>query len=289
VIEVKTTDTYRINLDTVANYRRALGANGELSLDHSSILIVLGRQDTGDLEAQIRGSRHAWDVRLVSTDSLTRLLSLKEKLNDPKTLAQIGQILKPNEYTRIDQLVNLVFTTAKDVELDDEGEHVVDDSDEPEPPSEPLSGKKFTPVSFHQECIDVIQEWLGITLIKQSKSAYKASERSLGVNVAVSKLHRTAGTRRYWFAFHPHQQAFLNHFEEAYVGFGCGSPENLFLIPFETFLQYRDTFNTTDTEEKMYWHVVIYERNGTFDLYLPSQSERVSLESYRVQSAAEQS
>jgi hypothetical protein len=48
--------------------------SGQLKEDQSSILIVVGREDTGDLEAQIRGSRHAWDVRLISVDALLRLM-----------------------------------------------------------------------------------------------------------------------------------------------------------------------------------------------------------------------
>jgi hypothetical protein len=72
VVEIKTTDTYRIDLETIANYRRRLVAEGRADESRSSILIVVGRQDTGDLEAQIRGSRHAWDVRLISVEALRR-------------------------------------------------------------------------------------------------------------------------------------------------------------------------------------------------------------------------
>jgi len=89
IIEVKTTDAYRINLDIIANYRERLVEQGKVDKSRSSILIIVGRQDTGDLEAQIRGSRHAWDIRLLSSDSLLNLLSLKETLNDSKTIQQI--------------------------------------------------------------------------------------------------------------------------------------------------------------------------------------------------------
>jgi len=117
VLEVKTTDAYRINLDVIAEYRRKLIEQQRISKDNSSILIVVGRQDTGDLEAQIRGSRHAWDIRLLSTDSLIKLLSLKETLNDTKTIQQINELLKPREYTRIDKLIELIFLTSKDLQL----------------------------------------------------------------------------------------------------------------------------------------------------------------------------
>ena len=64
IVEVKTTDAYRINLDTVAAYRETLILDSRTD-KQSSILIVVGRYDTGDIEAQVRGSRHAWDIRLI--------------------------------------------------------------------------------------------------------------------------------------------------------------------------------------------------------------------------------
>jgi hypothetical protein len=71
IVEVKTTDAYRISLDTIAGYRQAHISNRSIN-ERSSILIVVGRQDTGELEAQVRGSRHAWDVRLISAEALVK-------------------------------------------------------------------------------------------------------------------------------------------------------------------------------------------------------------------------
>ena len=65
-------------MQKIASYRRELIASAQLDEERSSILIVVGRQDTGDLEAHVRGSRHAWDVRLISVDALLRLMFLKE-------------------------------------------------------------------------------------------------------------------------------------------------------------------------------------------------------------------
>jgi hypothetical protein len=78
VVEVKTTDAFRISLNTIAEYREKLFKSGHLS-EPSSILMVVGRQDTGDLEAQVRGSRHAWDIRLISADALMRLVFPKAR------------------------------------------------------------------------------------------------------------------------------------------------------------------------------------------------------------------
>jgi hypothetical protein len=70
VVEVKTTDAYRIDLNVVAQYRKELFREGKATEESSSILVVVGRKDTGDLEAQIRGSPYAWDMRLISVDGL---------------------------------------------------------------------------------------------------------------------------------------------------------------------------------------------------------------------------
>ena len=81
VIEVKTTDAYRIPLDRIADYRDKLVSADKIGKS-SSILIIVGRDDTGELEAQVRGSRHAWDIRLLSTEALTKLVQLKENAQD---------------------------------------------------------------------------------------------------------------------------------------------------------------------------------------------------------------
>ena len=108
VIEVKTTDTYRVDLDTIIGYRTALVQSDGISEDRSSVLIVVGRQDTGDLEAQIRGSRHAWDVRLISSEALLKLLAVKEDVDDPHVRRRIHAILIPREFTRLDEIVDVL-------------------------------------------------------------------------------------------------------------------------------------------------------------------------------------
>src|SRR5207245_4838111 len=51
ILEVKTTDTYTINLDTLATYRKKLADEKEIELEKSSILMVVGRSETDSLEA----------------------------------------------------------------------------------------------------------------------------------------------------------------------------------------------------------------------------------------------
>ena len=115
VLEVKTTDTYRVSLDSVAGYKDSLIKRERID-QHSSVLIVVGRTDTGELEAQVRGSRHAWHMRIISIDSLIKLVRVKENADNQETIGKIKTLLTPIEYTRIDGLIDVMFTDTKDLE-----------------------------------------------------------------------------------------------------------------------------------------------------------------------------
>jgi hypothetical protein len=131
IIEVKTTDVYNFSLDTLAQYRDRLAGDGRIE-ENASILIVVGREDTGALEAQIRGSRHAWDIRLISVERLLKLLQVSEKSEDPSTLRQIRQLLRPFEYTKIDRIIDVLFEAAADVETQQQIEQAKPDDAQPE-------------------------------------------------------------------------------------------------------------------------------------------------------------
>lgn len=270
VVEVKTTDAYRINLDVIAEYRNKLIEKNRISKFQSSILIVVGRQDTGDLEAQIRGSHHAWDIRLISTDSLLKLLTLKETFNDIKTIQQINELLKPREYTRIDKLIELIFETSKDLQIDDLD---VEDNGEITETKRKRRKKgideKTIPVSFYEECIIRIAKYLGVNLVKQSRISFTNKEHTLGLTCAISKSYFQGQNEKYWFAFHPHQKEFLQEFETSYVSFGCGTPDKTFIFKYKEFIPLVENMWTTKGEERMYWHVVIYEKDGKYLLAQP--------------------
>ncbi|MEZ4817577.1 MAG: hypothetical protein R2776_06365 [Flavobacteriaceae bacterium] len=269
ILEVKTTDAYRINLDTVSNYRENLIEEKRVKKSESSILIVVGRQDTGDLEAQIRGSRHAWDIRLISTDSLIKLLNLRENLSDTKTLQQINEVLKPLEYTRIDKLIDLIFLTSKDVKLEEEPEEEIQTVVKTKSSKEHIDEKKFKPVNFYLACVENISKILDLNFVKHSKISFATKDKSTGLICAISKEHIQGKNQKYWFAFHPHQNDFLQGFDNSYVGYGCGNANQVFLIPFKIFKTLVPNMWTTEKEDRMYWHVVIHKRDNKFLLQQP--------------------
>jgi hypothetical protein len=285
VVEVKTTDAYRIDLNSIAGYRRALINENELTEDRSSMLVVVGRQDTGDLEAQIRGSRHAWDIRLISIDALLRLMTLKEEVEDPKIINQICAILIPREFTRVDSIIDIVFSAAEDVRK----EEVFEDDDE-EDDNETL-GKvkkpKFTPVSFHDACVSRIQTYLGQPLIKHTRASFSSSDGSIALICAVSRAHTKRGQPSYWFAFHPHQKAHVESAERGLIALGCGSADTVLVIPFTDFSAWVDGMNMTHKEDRYYWHVSVFREGKKLVLHRRKGQERIDLSKYLLTSAGE--
>ena len=279
IIEVKTTDAYRINLDTIAEYRKKLIENNTITQEKSSLLIVVGRQDTGDLEAQIRGSKHAWDIRLLSSDSLVKLLSLKEALNDIKTIQQINEILKPNEYTKIDKLIDLIFLTSQDIQLNNE-----QDNDFVEENDVQKDSIKIEPVNFNEKCIAKIQKHFNINFIKESRASFKDKNNEIGVISIISKKYGKDNNERCWFGFHPYQKEYLQAFDKAYVGFGCGSEESIILIPFIKLEPLLKNMNITQKEDRMYWHVVIFTNNDKYYIYQPNlkNNTRIDVSEYKI-------
>jgi hypothetical protein len=251
VVEVKTTDAYRIDLQKIANYRRELITSSQLAEDQSSILLVVGRQDTGDLEAQIRGSRHAWDVRLISVYAVLRLMFLKEKVDDPATIRKICNILKPREFTRLDEIVDLVFSTAEETA---EPETTIDQ----EGPGEPEQVERAVRVAFHGECIAKVERNFGKQLVRQTRSNYATPGRDFAVVCAVSKTYETSGHLGYWFAFHTYQKSFLEEVAEGYLVLGCGSAERVLVVPAKDLFSWLPQVSTTEREDRMYWHLRIH-------------------------------
>lgn len=258
VAEVKTTDAYRLPIETVATYRKRLIKAGRIAEDQSSILIIVGREDTGELEAQIRGSRYAWDVRLISIDAFVRLMKIRQDLDSPSVEERIRAVLIPREYTRVDEIIDLVFSTTEDILEETPDELGADDEVEPAP-AEKESKEREKPVSFNLACVERIGKSLNVELTKQSRVIFGDLDSGLMITCAVSKEYRNAGGLGYWFAFHEHQLQKLSEAPSAYACFGCGSPDQIAILPLAFINSQLEGMNQTTREDgRLYWHVQIH-------------------------------
>ena len=284
VIEVKTTDTYRINLDTVANYRECLIDNSTISA-FSSILLVVGREDTGDLEAQIRGSKHAWHTRVISVESLTDLVRIKESADEDITITKIRSLLTPFEYTRLDNIIDIMFTATKDVESSLESE--VQDK-EPDVSAADLQ----IPVQQHapsqtmdllrKRIISSLSERDGISLIAHKRAQFWTPDRNVRAACAISK--RYEGGRNYWYAYHPHWDEFLAAANIGYFVLGCLDKEVAYVLPHADISRHLSNLNTTTSPDgKTYWHVHLEDNQEVgMSLILRGTGRRQSISEFEM-------
>jgi hypothetical protein len=214
VLEVKTTDTYRISLDTIAEYRSKLIKSQQIT-ERSSMLMVVGRNDTGDLEAQVRGSRHAWDIRLISADAILKLVQLRESTESLETDLKIRSILAPMEYTRLDNIIDIMFVAAADVEATTAAS-VVEPTEVEQTSGEHVQEKKgvwhFTDKTLlDQKRAQIILSFgkqSGITFIRKRGSYFWNAEHDKRMICTISKRYE-GKNYPYWFGYHSDWHIFL--------------------------------------------------------------------------------
>jgi hypothetical protein len=275
IVEVKTTDTYRVSLDTIAAYRRKLQQANKIGTD-ASVLLVVGRDDTGELEAQVRGSRHAWDMRLISADALLSLVKLKESTEGGDTGRKIRSILAPVEYTRLDGLVDVMFTTAKDVETTVDSEKAISLTAEGHDTADSESaGAQFTDPELldatRLRILDALAKREGRAFLKRSRALAWDASHAIRAVCTVSKRYTRRGSTPYWYAYHPAWDAFLDEGEKGWLVLGCVDLDLAFALPLSVVRAQLDKLNTTERADgDHYWHVKILEpQPGVYSLQLP--------------------
>lgn len=245
-------------------------------------MLVVGRDDTGELEAQVRGSRHAWDVRLISVDALVSLVKLKETTEATATGAKIRGVFAPMEYTKLDGLIDVIFSAAKDIETGGGINAPV----EPGQEGEETSGWEFT----DSKALDAKREAIvlalsardGKRLVKKSRAVYWDAEHTYRAVCTISKRYEKKGHAPYWYAYHPGWDAFLGEAENGYFVLGCMDLDQAFALPVATLREQLSYMNiTVKPDGTTYWHIKIIEPStGKFALQLPKTGKSISLERF---------
>jgi hypothetical protein len=284
VVEVKTTDAYTIKLDTVARYRDRLVEEGRVEKD-SPILLVIGRNDTSSLEAQVRGSKHAWSMRIVGIDALIKLMDVNLSTSSSAVTEKIHTILRPMEYTRIDEIVDIVFTTVEDKEssVREElgGDDIPDQADE-----QPSIEQDRTPKEVIAECKKMAVELLAqkeqLPIIRKRHSMYSSSNDEVRAVIAVSKRYERDGG--YWYAFHDSpQRVYLRDAKKSYFVLGMVDKNFVHAIPLETLdLIWDDLGETVRANGSVYKHIVVSNDGGLFSLRLKGANRSISIDEYRL-------
>jgi hypothetical protein len=286
VVEVKTTDAYNVRLEKVAEYRTRLSQDGSIT-NQSSVLFVVGRKDTGALEAQIRGSRYAWDMRVIGIESLVKLMLVREKSSAAATVRQIRELLEPFEYTRLDRIVDVIFDTATDVELTTEAETLED----VEPDSEAEDGQERRQShtdpqqleTMRARIVDALAKHLKRSLIRRRKTMCETDEGDVRALIATSKRYGRA-YQPYWYAFHQAWRDALSAAKNGFLVLGCMDRDEAYAIPLNVVEAFLPKLNSTARRGRPpYWHIVLVDTDGGgLALYSSKEGEQLDLSQFRV-------
>jgi hypothetical protein len=286
VVETKTTTAYSISIETVIGYRDKLITGKRIPAD-STCLYIVGREDTSGLEEQVRGSRHAWDVRIIGVEALLRLVDIKEESSSEAITQRIHQLLRPLEFTRLDSIVNLVFETVEDRAGDDIENPDDFLNEDPFSPHGASNGSKRS-ISSDRKLLQVARDTVvanfseikHLTLTKESKILYRDPEKHVGISVAISKNY--GGKRPYWFAFKAPQRLFLSRQNEAYALFGFQDRFDYISLPFTAMEKLCGQMLSSPGEgNPTHWHVYVSFTNEIPRLILKG-GDKVDLSPYLV-------
>lgn len=211
----------------------------------------------------------------LSVDSLVKLMRIRQSLSDQRTVQQIQEILKPLEHTRVDRLVDIIFSTSEDVQSDE----LIETADSPDAQAPQRASK---PVSYHDQCLEKISKHLKAPLVRQGRCTYGTADGKTRVICIVSKEYKRGNVIRYWYAFRPSHKEFLEEAKTGYVALGCGSPEMVAVIPFEAFAKQLSTMRKTESEGRSYWHVEIFKKGKNLLLNTPTDGKGVDVALYLV-------
>jgi hypothetical protein len=184
VVEVKTSSIYEMKIDRISNYRERLKESGEVS-ENTSMLIAVGNLDTAAWESQIRGSRFAWDVRIVGVSALTHLARLGD--DDPLLLEKVRAMLVPREYTRLDSLVDLVLATSALSESGDPDEAL--DSGSEESNLADAEGDRSIFSERRRALVEFVETREKVSLTEKRGIVFWDSARSASLLCSISKRH----------------------------------------------------------------------------------------------------
>ena len=286
LVEVKTSTTYTIPLEKIVGYVDKLTNEKKVISEKTSVLIVVGRGSTAALEQQIRGSRYAWDVRVISADSLLSLVDIKESLDTPDTEEKILAVLRPHEYTRVDDIIDLVFSVSEDIKNDEES---ILSSRIPQPEAgssvsdniNTNTGTKQShnqPVQFYDACIKKIEQAKKWNFIRKSRSVWQTPEGNTIVVLLNSREYDTDTRPNYWFALRPHQWEKLKSKKDSFLALGCGSSDRILLLPKAYIENVLPKLGKTERNSDMWWHIVVRKESNKLllDPNRPNKSEDIT-------------
>jgi hypothetical protein len=159
-------------------------------------------------------------MRLISVEGLIKLVQIKEKSEDPSTLRQIRQLLQPFEYTKLDRIIDVIFTTAVDLESQQATEEALPTGEEARDEYRQVRTDPELLNAKRQQAVDAFAASKAQELVQRSRTLFWSPDKEQRVCCAVSKRYESE-YQPYWYAFHPKWDEFLVEGGEGYFILSC--------------------------------------------------------------------
>ena len=264
VVESKLNAAFAMDLDQVARYRlHLIASHPVLTDDLVSVLLVAGHGNMGNLAMQIRGSRHAWDMRIISVDALLKIAEIKERVEAP-TFRRFHEILVPKEFIRLDEVAELFLSTASEAS-DEEDEAAQMEEAAADDVLELKTEDNVKKPPFRVATVNQVQAALqaqgaiSSELIPRSRTMLSTPDGACGVVCLTSKIYHRGGHRLFWFTLRDYQKKFLESLSRAWVALGCGTEKVVVLFPWEDLSSRLDSLLQNCRGGVQQWHLHIHE------------------------------
>jgi len=206
-------------------------------------------------ELQVRGSKHAWTVRMISADALAKLVALKEN-SELDSVGKIHELLIPFEYTKLDKIIEIAFTVAEDATAALKEEQA---GESETLPSETEAAKQHhtSPEAISLLRSNIVRSLSSAypPLVKKSRALYWSADKTLRVAVTISKQYGDGG---YWYAYHSDWDSFLGEASQGLYVLGCIGRDEAYMLPYQWIHSRIGYLNVTEREDNAHFHILLY-------------------------------
>jgi hypothetical protein len=172
------------------------------------------------------------------------------------------------EYTRLDEIVELLFAAKQDLETPDTI------APPPEERKTPVAVKVASDEleTMREAVVRRVEAKIGATFVRRGKALRASSDGKIRIVCLASQRYEgPAGSGNYWYGFTLAQHEFLQDAAAGYLALVCGDSGKAFLVPREQLFQWLPDFLTTppspaSRDEIRHWHVYFNDYGKSVDL-----------------------
>ena len=276
IVECKTTDAYRISTDVLLGYAKRLKDERNLPKE-PPILLVVARIDTGDIEAQIRGSRADDRISVIGVESLLSLAKAASELSDGPATESLRDVLLPRDYTRLDDLTALITNVINEAQQTSQDQSEISQTasatEADQVPESPTDG-------IRAKIIHSLSHELGDLKKASSRSKAQFATQKGEVFFVLTSKRYVSPYKRFWFAI---QHTWKPIWEEKGGGlvFGLEGKQHFYLVDYKKVLEWTRSLNETVGPRKSHWHVSLKESEDKIELILNKSEGYQDLVEYK--------